>query len=319
VNWPAITSLVTALTAIGALIFTALSLNATRDQVVVAQSQNTVAEQGQLTDRYTKAVEQLGQPNADRLQVRLGGIYALERLARDSPRDLPTIIEILSAFVRTNTAPPAAPRTPTTPVSCSRRHITADVQAGLTVLGRRDPSHDQRAVVDLHDTCLVGAVFDGANFAEADFGNANLTDAVFFTANLDDAIFFAADFTNVRFYVRDGGWGATCSGTDFRYANLPKFGDGCYTLDDADLYGANLAGATLVGAHAQGAHLDGANLAGATLWTVDFRGASFHKANLTGADLRRADLSGADLQGTQHGNTNVDDVRTNSDTKGMWW
>ena len=42
--------------------------------------------QGQLTDRYTKAVEQLGD---DKLDIRLGGIYALERLAVDSQRDTP--------------------------------------------------------------------------------------------------------------------------------------------------------------------------------------------------------------------------------------
>ena len=52
---------------------------------------------GQVTDRYTKAVEQLG---SDKLAVRIGGIYALERVARDSERDYPTVIEVLTAFVR---------------------------------------------------------------------------------------------------------------------------------------------------------------------------------------------------------------------------
>src|SRR5947209_20071799 len=40
-----------------------------------------LAQQGHITDRYTKAIEQLG---ADKLNVRLGGIYALERIAVDS-------------------------------------------------------------------------------------------------------------------------------------------------------------------------------------------------------------------------------------------
>lgn len=40
-----------------------------------------LSEQGQVTDRYTKAIEQLG---SDKLNIRLGGIYALERIARDS-------------------------------------------------------------------------------------------------------------------------------------------------------------------------------------------------------------------------------------------
>ena len=50
-----------------------------------------------MTDRYTKAIEQLG---SNKLDVRIGGIYALERVARDSARDHPTVMEVLSAFIR---------------------------------------------------------------------------------------------------------------------------------------------------------------------------------------------------------------------------
>ena len=39
-----------------------------------------------MTDRYTKAIEQLG---SDKLDVRIGGIYALERVARDSRETSP--------------------------------------------------------------------------------------------------------------------------------------------------------------------------------------------------------------------------------------
>src|SRR5215218_5855243 len=64
-----------------------------------AHVQARVAEQGHITDRFTKAVEQLG---SDKLEVRLGGIYALERVARDSRRDHGPIMETLTAFVREN-------------------------------------------------------------------------------------------------------------------------------------------------------------------------------------------------------------------------
>ena len=56
-----------------------------------------LTEQGQVTDRYTKAIEQLG---SDKLDVRIGGIYALERVARDSAKDHPTVMEVLTAFIR---------------------------------------------------------------------------------------------------------------------------------------------------------------------------------------------------------------------------
>jgi hypothetical protein len=47
---------------------------------------------------------------ADKLDVRLGGIYALERIAKGSKRDHPTVVEVLSAFVREHAQPPTQPR-----------------------------------------------------------------------------------------------------------------------------------------------------------------------------------------------------------------
>jgi len=43
-----------------------------------------VSEEGQITERFTRAVDQLGSDDAT---ILLGGIYALDRIARDSPRD----------------------------------------------------------------------------------------------------------------------------------------------------------------------------------------------------------------------------------------
>src|SRR6266699_1165904 len=85
-DWSKVTSVITAFTALAALVFTGESLNATR-------SQDTLAEQGQITDRYTAAVDQIGIQGADHLETRLGGVYALGRLMTGSPRDQPTIVE----------------------------------------------------------------------------------------------------------------------------------------------------------------------------------------------------------------------------------
>jgi len=67
----------------GALVFTALNFNLLRRNSEQTDQRRTheLTEQGQITDRYTKAVEQLG---SDKLDVRIGGIYALERVAWDS-------------------------------------------------------------------------------------------------------------------------------------------------------------------------------------------------------------------------------------------
>jgi hypothetical protein len=63
----------------------------------LGQQAHILTEQRQITDRYTKAIEQLG---SGKLHVRLGGIYALERIAVDSARDHPTVVEVLSALLR---------------------------------------------------------------------------------------------------------------------------------------------------------------------------------------------------------------------------
>jgi hypothetical protein len=137
--------MLTALAAVGALYFnthqTSEALQATRDQV-------GLFEQGQLTDRFSKAVGQLG--TKDSLEVRLGGIYALERIARDSVRDHPTVMEVLSAYVREHA--PSSMCVSTAPTT----RPTTDLQAILTVIGRRDKNRDRDALA-LSGTCLVTA------------------------------------------------------------------------------------------------------------------------------------------------------------------
>jgi hypothetical protein len=89
-------------------------------QATAARHQADVAQDGLYTSLFTKAVEQLGatresktsqkapggqkieittttEPN---LEVRLGAIYALERIAQDSLRDYWSIFEVLCAYVR---------------------------------------------------------------------------------------------------------------------------------------------------------------------------------------------------------------------------
>ncbi len=65
------------------------------------QKNVNIAEQRQIAERFTRAIDQLG--NKDSLEVRLGGIYALGQIAKDSPRDYhQTVVEVLAAYVREN-------------------------------------------------------------------------------------------------------------------------------------------------------------------------------------------------------------------------
>jgi hypothetical protein len=61
------------------------------------ERQVLVAQEGQITERFTRAIEQLGSPE---MAIRLGGIYALERIANDSDKDYWPIMETLTAYVR---------------------------------------------------------------------------------------------------------------------------------------------------------------------------------------------------------------------------
>src|SRR5260370_36304180 len=64
----------------------------------------TVTERGQITDRFSKAVDQLGRSDdtgkPSNLFLRLGGIYAFERIAEDSESDHAAVFALLTEVVK---------------------------------------------------------------------------------------------------------------------------------------------------------------------------------------------------------------------------
>jgi hypothetical protein len=214
-------------------------------------------EEGQITDRFSKAIDQLGavsgsgtdrdgKPNIN-LEVRLGGIYALERIASDSPRDYWTIMEVLMTYVRENAPASRSAR----PVRTAQRtdegamqaheaeeshpapdgpHPRTDVQAILTVIGRRDAQLDPaNRHLDLSHADLAGASLRDVNLQRALLINSNLD-----STNLMDADMQGADLQNA-------------------------------SLEGASLVDTNLQGAVLQGADLKGADLSGADISGAIL------------------------------------------------------
>ena len=239
----------------------------TNETTALALRAVELTEQGQVTDRYTKAIEQLGADKS--LDVRIGGIYALERVARDSPRDHPTVMEVLAAFVREHSReqwPPVKPE-----AEPPRRTTRPDVQAAVTVIGRRNLEHD-RLAINLADADLPYVDLGGANLDGATLSGANLIRAKLIIANLRGA---NLNLANLR--------GARLRGAD---------------LSGADLSGADLTGADLSSAILNGADLVIAILTSADLHNADLRNAILTDADLTGAGLSSAGLSGAHLAGT---------------------
>jgi hypothetical protein len=72
----------------------------------------------QITDRYSHAVDQLASAHP---AAQLGGVYALERIAGDSPRDRRMIVYVLGAFIRESTREPQGQRGPSEPVYAALR------------------------------------------------------------------------------------------------------------------------------------------------------------------------------------------------------
>jgi len=191
-----------------------------------------VAEQGHITDRYTKAIEQLGALNAKsepNVEVRLGAIYALERIAFDSPRDHWPIMEVLTAYVRQNAPAPAQIEQGTEaeskkPEKKIAKEPATVIQAILTVLGRRKRDHrreDKNRRLDLSYSDLDGARFVGAHLVATSFEGANLDRAQFFSTTLTNVYFRNAHLTNVDFSnatIRTSFGEAHLDGADFRGA-----------------------------------------------------------------------------------------------------
>ncbi|MFE5807342.1 pentapeptide repeat-containing protein [Streptomyces sp. NPDC056491] len=312
------------LAAVAALLFTWLQVSQTGKEL-------RIAEEGQITNRFNAAIGNLGSGSVD---VRLGGIYALDRIMNDSPRDQATVVSVLSAYVRRHAPLPTA----TTPA--------ADISAAMNVLVRRRPEHDEGLELDLSRTDLrrwkpahpyeeraihlrgavltgsdlsdaelsnadlAGASLDEANLNRADLSGAALTRAVLLGARLRDTGFSAADLAGAIFCSR-GGECLDLTGTSFAGADLSR----------AWLVGANLRKATfctevfmapvestkeptsgvtcatLRDADLTGANLSGVDLAGADLSGADLTDADFTKADLTGANLTGADLTGTKLVG----------------------
>lgn len=203
------------LLAAAALVFTALNFSLLRRNSEQADQwqrrTHELTEQGQVTDRYTKAIEQLG---SDKLDVRIGGIYALERVARDSPQDHPTVMEVLAAFICEH----SREKWPLQDRGSARRLTRPDVQAAVTVVGRRDVTRDIERII-LFGAVLTGAHLTGANLTNVSLAHADLTGAGLVGANLTNATLVGANLTRAAL-LRANLTGADLLGADLTGANF---------------------------------------------------------------------------------------------------
>ena len=300
-------------------------------QARASQEQATIQRETLYTTLFTKAVEQLGatrevtvkvdtqdngatpstitttEPN---IEVRLGAIYALERIAQDFLRDHWPIMEVLSAYIREN-APKSSSSLdlPTKSIRLSfnserairaievlidkgketLRNPRVDIQAAVTVIGRRPESrrnwekkHDRN--IDLRNSNLRGIDFSFLWFDNAHFEETNLEFAELFHSHFSGARFNKCNLT-----------ASTVWESDLSSANLNSVvGKGMKCVR------CNLTGAHLTFGDFTFATWNYSKLHGIYCWATDFGYASLYhidavRSNFKECNFKRTSFSRAEF------------------------
>jgi len=259
-------------------------------RILALEKSSQSTHEAQMIDRFARAIEQLG---TYKLEVQLGGIFALEKIAMESSRDHWMIMEVLTAYLRENTkgnqALDMATQSITPPGTngfAASRRAPADIQAILTVLGRRKWVEEE--VAEMRVLNLRRCNLRYADLRRAYLGFANMRGCQLDKANLSEA---------------------RLTGTFLAEANLTGA-----NLLKADLRDANLTGANLEGANLRGALLDRANLQGARLNGALLSDTTLEGANLSEATLKNCNLAGVSLLGVNLTNTRLNRVKYDYDT-----
>ena len=156
----------------------------------VAYRRSVISQLGLLNERYQKGAEMLG---SGVLSVRLGGIYALHRLAEDGPEQYHVqIMRLLCAFVRNPTkgkdsddrsraAVNEESGQRTIKLKVKALMVLEDVQAALEAIGTRSDADVKLEKKEKFEPDLSGAQLSGVDLSKrkANLSGVDLSDAVF--------------------------------------------------------------------------------------------------------------------------------------------
>jgi hypothetical protein len=254
------------MTLIGAAIVAWAALKQARTASERHQEQTKADRERRITESFSKAIEQLG---SDKREVRLGGIYTLERLSHESEREYWPIMETLTAYVREHAQWVPCKVLPS-------KIILPTFSNGL----REKEGHIPTSEASMEAPELGNASEQGKNTKHKPATDIQAVLTVLgrrseYARKQDEAKNRRLDLAN----------------TDLRGADLTEA-----HLERANLMGAYLEGADLVEAHLEGAYLWKAHLKGADLRKAYLEGADLVEAHLEGAYLWKAHLERADLR-----------------------
>ena len=191
------------------------------EQTKAALKRADISHQSLLNERFQKGAEMLG---SNTISVRLGGIYALKRIARDDPDIYHVqVMELFCASVLNPTKSEAVGGQPR--AEEGHLQLTSEVQAVMTGIGNRTEEglaleRSARLRMELPGAYLLGVGLFGVNLSYVWFQNADLSYAYLYVANLSFVNFF---------------------GANLEYANLVGA-----NLSHANLIGTNLSGVKFI-------------------------------------------------------------------------
>ncbi|HEX8552171.1 MAG TPA: pentapeptide repeat-containing protein [Abditibacteriaceae bacterium] len=277
------------------------------ENLLISQGNLEATRDGKLAERYSKAIDLLAKRNDNKIDTVsfLGGVYALERIARESPKDHWAIMELLLTIARQEIELKRSEEK-------STRWISREVQSVLTVLGRRqlnfdnfaegysDPALKER-VIQLGDLIIQGASFRSLRFSNAWFVNTEFHNCDFRGAQLQDTVFQRAKFYDCIFGDLSQKETTICNRADFLGS----------TFEDSYLINTNFTDCVLVGCKFGPRPTPNIPLDPNDAFSVDLTGVNFTDAKLAGAyfvpgsELINVNFERANLKNTQLRGVNI--------------
>lgn len=245
-----------------------------REQEKHAQDRDTL-----WSNRYSEALTQFGNETSE--SIRLGGIYSLERIAKESANDRQPILEVLCAYLRDNCR---ANLDHSNEVVIQRDETTKTVREVMARIVKMSPP----SRLDLTKVDLTNVSFSEATLKNADLKGADLSDAKLLGTNLSGANLL----------------GAALGGANLREANLKNANISAANLVHADMHLTDCTGITAyetkIGfTDLRAADFKNANLERIRITNSDLSSASFAQSNLAHSTIEKTNLTNTDFSLTK--------------------
>ena len=232
----------------GAAVGLMLAFRRQHHQEIATQNTDFDATERRITELYTKAVEQLGD---DKAPVRLGGLYALERLAQDNDAQRQTIVNVICAYLRMPF--PATPDSMVAPIPGEEGTSTGTQTTAVPRMTSDTWQQEKQVrltaqrILSEHlyqpDTSQNPAGTSPSRFwpdVRLDLTGATLIDFNFQSCTVAEAQFVGATFRGTAGF--DGATFANIAGFDgATFGNITRF-DGATFSGDAEFDGATFSG-----------------------------------------------------------------------------